>query len=56
VVFKKASLRNCTYNATLAAAGFVSVKPGSQANRLRVETRSHDGMLMDVPFHVMAVC
>ena len=27
VVFKKASLRKCTYNATLAGAGVVSVKP-----------------------------
>jgi hypothetical protein len=56
ISFKKSSLRRCTYNATLAGVGFISVKAGSQANSLRVETRNHYGVLSDASFQVMAVC
>jgi hypothetical protein len=54
--FKKPSLRQCTYNATLAEFGFVSVKAGPTANSILVETRNHYGVLTDLAFYIMAVC
>jgi autotransporter adhesin len=56
VAFKKSSLRQCTYNATLAGVGFISVKAGPLPNSLKVETRNHYGVLMDTAFTVTAVC
>ncbi|MPZ56690.1 MAG: hypothetical protein GEU91_09390 [Rhizobiales bacterium] len=56
IVFAKTSLRRCTYNATLSGVGFISVKAGSVANGLQVETRNHYGVLSDAAFHLMAVC
>jgi autotransporter adhesin len=56
IVFKKVSLGRCTYNATLAGIGLVSVAAGSLANSLKVETRNHNGVLTDTGFYLMAVC
>jgi hypothetical protein len=56
IVFKKIASNRCTYNATLAGIGLVSVTTGSLANSLKVETRSHNGVLTDTGFYLMAVC
>jgi hypothetical protein len=56
IVFKKIASNRCTYNATLAGIGLVSVTAGSLANSLKVETRNHNGVLTDTGFYLMAVC
>jgi hypothetical protein len=49
-------LRSCTYHATLSDIGFVSVKPGPEANSLNVQTRDYHGALTDVGFALIIVC
>jgi hypothetical protein len=56
IAFVKASLRHCTFNATLSGFGFVSVQAGPLASSLKVETRNHYGVLSDAAFYLMAVC
>jgi hypothetical protein len=56
IVFKRIASNRCTYNATLAGIGLVSVTAGSLANSLKVETRNHNGVLTDTGFYLMAVC
>ncbi len=56
IAFKKASLLRCTYHATPAGIGIVTVKPGPLANSIRVETRNNFGALTDAAFYLMAVC
>jgi hypothetical protein len=56
IVFRKIASNRCTYNATLAGVGLVSVTAGSLANSLKVETRNHNGVLTDTGFYLMAVC
>jgi len=56
IAFRNLLPGRCSYSATLAGIGFVAVKAGPEANRLKVETRNHYGVLTDLSFYLLAVC
>jgi hypothetical protein len=55
IAFRQASLKGCTFNATLNGPGFAAVNPAGP-NRVSVQTRNHYGVLTDAAFYLMAVC